>query len=95
MREISKNLMCICLRNGIEIWVEKEKAQRLIDLLGTTKTKFVEIGNEIINSVDVLGVFNAATMADLKMRKQGKWQCKWGTWHYNGDTCECWRLEKN
>ena len=87
MKELTKNLMCIKMRSGIEIWVEKEKAQKLIDLLGTTQTKFVEIDDEIINSVDVLGVFTPKTMEELTRRKNGEWQCKWGYWHCRNENC--------
>ena len=94
MKELTKELMCIKLRSGVEIWVEKEKAQKLIDLLGTTKTKFVEIGDEIINSADVEGVFTPQTMDDLRKRKSGKWQCQYGVWHDRYEKCFCWEKEK-
>ena len=86
-QELSKNLMCIKMRSGIEIWIEKEKAQKLIDLLGTTKTKFVEIENEIINSVDIEGVFSPKTIEDLTRRKNGQWKCSYGYWHNRGEEC--------
>lgn len=87
MNELSKNLMCIKMRSGIEIWVEKEKAEKLINLLGTTQTKFVEIDNNIINSVDISGIFNPKIMAELTRRKNGQWQCKWNYWHNRGEKC--------
>jgi len=93
-KEISKNLMCIKLRSGIEIWIEKEKAEKLINLLGTTKTKFVEIDDEIINSSDVEGVFNPQTMADLAKRKNGQWKCNYDRWHSRGETCGCYEINR-
>lgn len=94
MNELAKNLMCIKMHSGVEIWVEKEKAQKLIDLLGTTQTKFVEIDGEIINSASVEGVFTPQTMEDMKRRKNGQFQCKWEYWHERGDKCAHGELEK-
>lgn len=93
-KELSKNLMCIRMRGGIEIWIEKEKAQKLIDLLGTTKTKFVEIEDEIINSVDVEGIFTPKTMEELTRRKNGQWKCVFNFWHQRGEQCAHGELNK-
>jgi len=87
MNELSKNLMCIKMHSGVEIWVEKDKAQKLIDLLGTTKTKFVEIGNEMINSSSVEGIFTPQTMENLTRRKNGQWKCDYGEWHQRNEEC--------
>ena len=88
--ELTKELMCIKMRSGVEIWVEKEKAQKLIDLLGTTETKFVEIEDELINSGSVEGVFSSKTMDELTRRKNGQWQSKDGKWHDRGTRiCKC------
>lgn len=94
MNKLSKNLMAIKMRSGVEIWVEKEKAQRLVDLLGTTKTKFVEIGNEIINSADVEGIFTPQTMEDMTRRKNGQWKCSFREWHNKGEICAHGELAK-
>lgn len=94
MNELTKNLMCIRLRSGVEIWVEKEKAEKLINLLGTTATKFVEIENEIINSADVEGVFTPQTMEGMTRRKNGQYKCEFGTWHNRNEICGCWELER-
>ena len=82
------------MRSRIEIWVEKEKAEKLINLLGTTKTKFVEIENEIINSADIEGVFSAKTMEDLTRRKNGQWKCNLGYWHQRGEKCAHGEFER-
>ena len=82
---ITKELLCIKMRNGVEIWTEKEKAQRLIDLLGTTETKFVEIGDEMINSASIDGVFTPQTMEELTRRKNGQWKDEKGIWRNRGD----------
>ena len=79
--------MCIRMHSGVEIWVEKEKAQKLISLIGTTQTKFVEVENEIINSASIEGVFSPETMEELAHRKNGEWVCDYGAWHKRNDQC--------
>lgn len=86
--KITKQIMCIKMRSGVEIWVEKAKAQKLIDLMGTAETRFVDIDGEIINSANVEGVFGAKTMEDNWHRKNGYWKCKQGNyWHKRNEEC--------
>lgn len=87
-QEITKNLMCIKMRSGVEIWVEEKKAQKLIELMGTADTKFVDIDGEMINSASVEGIFGAKTMEENWYRKNGYWKCKQGNyWHKRGEQC--------
>lgn len=89
-QSLTKELMCIKMRSGVEIWVEKEKAQKLIDLLGTTESKFVDIGGEMISSMNVEGVFSAKTIEELTRRKNGQWKDSKGKWQNRGSVeCKC------
>ena len=54
-KQITKKLMAIVMRDGIEIWIEDDKIQNLKKvLMMTEKSKFIELWNEVINSSDVL-----------------------------------------
>lgn len=91
--EISKNLMCVQIRNGIELWVEAEKAQEFQkDLVGGLKG-FCQFDGQIINTADVVGIFNAQTIESFTRRKNGEWFCKSQAWHGRGEKCECSSLE--
>ena len=86
--ELTKQIMCIKMRSGVEIWVEKEKAEKLINLMGTADTKFVDIDGEMINSASVEGIFTPQTMEDTTRRKNGQWKCEAGNyWHNRGEIC--------
>lgn len=87
MNEVSKQLMCIKMKSGVEIWIEKEKAQRLIDLLGLPESRFVDLEGGVINSASIEGVYPAQFMEDLTRRKNGMWQCHTGYWHDKGQQC--------
>lgn len=69
-KEITKNLMAVVMRNGIEIWIEKDKIKKLILILSTAKTsKFIVVENEVINTADIIGVFSAKTMEEFILRR--------------------------
>ena len=86
MNELSKNLMCIALRNGTEIWIEEEYIINLKKvLLISSQSKFIEIGKEVINTADITGIFDAKTMETTTRRKSGQWQDKEGQWHNKYD----------
>lgn len=90
MNELTKKLMCVQMRSGVEIWVEDGKAQRLQDALGMiTQSKFIRFEDQTFNTADIVGVFEAKTMSDLTRRKNGEWQCQRGQWHGKGEKCEC------
>jgi len=65
MNDLSKSLMCVQLRSGIEIWVEEERARTLQEILSAiTQSKFIRFEGETFNedeysiplSLDSLGM---------------------------------------
>lgn len=84
--EIVKEIMCIKIRDGIEVWVEKEKIEKFIDDLITGKIgRFVKIENQLLNTADIVGIFDANAMEDSTRRKNGQWKDKKGSWHDKGE----------
>ena len=76
--ELTKNLYCISLRNGVELWIEEDRIENFKKVLETKR--FIEIDNRVINSVDVVGIFLAKDMEDITRKKQGQWKDKKGVW---------------
>lgn len=90
MNEVSKSLLCVSMRNGVEMWVEKEKAEKLQEALQRiTQSKFIRYEGQTVNTADIVGIFDASTMADLTRRKNGQWKCKKGEWHESRQDCDC------
>ena len=88
--EIAKKQKCIFIRNGIEIWIDEDKANVIeIDLLRGITNNFIKAGNRIINVKEVVGIFSPEDLDDLKRRKNGQWKCSYGRWHNRGENCEC------
>ncbi len=88
--EIAKKQECIFIRNGIEIWVDEDKAIKIkTDLLQGIANNFIKAGNRIINVKEIVGIFNPDDLEDLKRRKNGQWKCSYGRWHNRGENCEC------
>lgn len=88
MSNLTKNLMCISMRNGINLWLEEDRIKNVKEFLKTAKG-FIEIDNEMINSVDIIGIFSARTMEEQIRIKNGEWKCKFGNWHKKGQECNC------
>lgn len=90
MGELSKELMCIQIRSGIEIWLERARAEAFIRALSVPNApQFVEVDGNMINRADVVGIFGAANMEDSTRRKNRQWQCRAGTWHDKNQECSC------
>jgi hypothetical protein len=84
-----KEQVCLYLRNGIEIWVDKDKAKDFSkDLIDGLKA-FVYIEKRLVNTVDIVGIFQPDDLEDLKRRKNGQWKCDKGAWHDRGEYCGC------
>jgi hypothetical protein len=92
-QEIAKNLMCITMMNGLEIWKEEDRMLSLIEQLKSGKTGFVGIDNILLNTSSILSITPAGEMQDQTRRKNGQWKCKHGTWHERGEQCACSGLE--
>ncbi len=76
------------MRNGAEIWVEEERINTLIDnLMVLQENKFIKVGEEIINTADIIGILSAKTMEEITRRKNGQWKCQYGYWHERGEEC--------
>lgn len=90
MNELSKNLVCIVIRGGIEIWVERDRSEAMVSLLTSQNPpQFVKYEQRLINRADVVGIFTAGDMENTTRRKNGGWQCKESHWHEKGEKCEC------
>lgn len=89
MNELSKQLMCVQIRSGMQIWVEHDRAKNLINKLKNEDGRFIEFDGQIFNRADIVGVFSPNTMSEHTRRKNGEWQCDKATWHKRGETCEC------
>lgn len=78
------------MRNGIEIWIDGEKAKILEERLSNLeKHVFFTYENRVINTADISGLFTAQDMADQEKRKNGQWKCERGNWHDKKAKCEC------
>lgn len=94
--EVSKNLVCIVIRNGIHIWIEADRAETLRQVLhSANEHKFIEFDERFINTADLTGIFTPQDLAELTRRKNGEWQCKHGKWWNKGQSqCECSSMER-
>ena len=95
MTNITRSLVAIVIRGGIEIWVEKEKAVSLAQALSRQDCpQFIRYGEQLINKADITGIFSPQVMEEKVRRRNGMWQCQSGTWHDRGEKCGCLPLDE-
>jgi len=81
---------CIVMRNGVEVWVERKKAEQFeSDWQKGMIRGAVGIEGRTVNTMDVIGVFAPEDMDSATRRKNGDWKCHAGTWHQRFEKCEC------
>lgn len=94
-KKLTQNLKCLVMRNGIELWIDGEKAEILESKLSNLdKHVFFTYEGRVINTADISGLFTAQDMADQEKRKNGQWRCERGNWHDKKSKCECRELRK-
>lgn len=90
MNNLSVGLVCIAMRNGVEVWIEKQKLVELEKILGGIKqSTFLGIEGRTINTADIVGIFTPEDMESNTRRRRGEWQCSHGAWHGKNEKCEC------
>lgn len=89
MKELAKQEVCVLIRGGLELWIEKDSMEMLERALSDTSKRFVKINGQLINPYEILGVFTPTAMEDKQRRKNGQWKCLKGKWHEKGHICEC------
>lgn len=89
-QELSKSVVCIQMRTGVEVWIESSRADNVqATLQAITQSKFIKLDNQTLNTADIVGVFQASTMEAATRRKNGQTQCKEGVWHDKNEKCDC------
>jgi len=87
MNEVSRELMCIFIRGGVELWVEKEKIGAIQEQI--KRGVLFTIEGNMINANDIIGIFKPEVIADRTRRRNGQHQCEYGKWHERFKKCEC------
>lgn len=95
MNEVSVSLLCVQVRSGAELWIEKSRAENFMKWLAQPNApQFVECEGNMINRADIVGIFTPQVMETSVRRKNGEWQCKKGQWHERKQECGCRSLEE-
>ena len=85
--EITKNLMAVVVRGGIEVWIDEDKVDSLKSLI--ERGGIIGIGKNLINSKDIVGIFEAEVIQE-RDNKKGGYKCLRfeDTYHTRGEKCE-------
>ena len=88
-KEIANKQKCLMIRNGVEIWLDEKRWEKLEYALKNSIGKFYDMEGRTINVADIVGIFLPIDLEEMKRRKNGQWKCGYGVWHNRGDDCEC------
>lgn len=95
-QDITKNQICLLLRNGVQFWMSQEKSDILYEIINPTdpnkpRPDFIRLGDENARffRTEISGFFTPLQVEELTRRKNGQWQCQNGTWHDRFVKCEC------
>lgn len=95
-QEITKNQICLLLKNGIQFWMSEERADTLYELISPTdaskqRPEFIRLGEEKARffRTEISGFYTPQQVEELTRRKNGQWQCVQGIWHDRFTKCEC------
>lgn len=92
MNELANKQKCLIQRNGVQIWLDDEKAEKLQSILSAiTEHKFIQFDGRTINTADCTGIYLPVDMNDMVRRKNGQYKCNIGNgiWHERGAVCDC------
>lgn len=88
---------CIVQRNGVELWIDAERADKLQQVLEImTEHKFIRLEGTgcTINTADITGIYEPTLINDMKRRKNGEWKCRDAQWHQRKEVCGCSELKR-
>jgi len=88
---ITNPQMGLVMRNGLELWLDKEKAMDIGESMLSSPKGIMRIDGRFINAVDIIGIFTPQDLEDYHKVKRGQWRCKYGNWHSRDENCECAR----
>ena len=90
-QEITNKTKCLLTREGIEIWLNDEQAEKISHLILTAKdNKLIEIEGETVSVNSISGIYTAEKIELLRRKKHGEWQCGYcKRWHKRDEECGC------
>jgi len=90
-QEITNKTKCLLTREGIEIWIDENQAEKISELILTAKNnKLIEIDGETISIGSISGIYSGQIIENLRRKKQGDWECEYcHRWHKRGEECGC------
>ena|SRR3990167_1328659 len=93
--QLSNKQKCLVMRNGIEIWLDGDKANKIGNDMLVIPRGIFKAEDRFLNTADIIGIFTPEDMDNLTRRKNGQWKCeKRGRWHDRGIKCECLTIEQ-
>ena len=89
-QEITNKTKCLLTKQGIEIWIDDNQAEKISELINKSDVKIFEIEGQTISVWSVEGIFDADYVYRQRKTKAGMWQCEFcKRWHPKFEECGC------
>lgn len=71
-------------------YVSDDRGKNIVNVLNAQDRPFMlKIGENFVQTNDIIGVVTAAQVDDMEKRRRGLWQCGKGNWHNRDEVCKC------
>lgn len=83
-------MYCLVTRNDFQYWLRDDQVEQVQSVLNSG-AKWLKLGNDYINTADVVGIVNEEVYRNRVQRKRGFQQVGYGEWVSRYDTQDNWK----
>ena len=86
MNELSTKNFVLVLTDGTRFFLDEKESEMAKEAL-KVGSKWIEIGEAMINTFNVSRIVSGGDYAELEKAKRGEWKCSCGNWIPKGMRC--------
>ena len=83
-------MFCLITRNDLQYWVRDDQVKQIQEVL-ESGVKWLKLGDDFINTSDIVGLVNESAIKEKTQRKRGFFQVGNGEWASRYDTQDNWK----
>jgi len=89
-QEITTKTKCLLTKQGIEIWIDNNQAEKISELINKAEVKIIEIEGQTISVWSIEGMFDAEYVYRQRKVKAGMCECEFcKRWYPRFKECGC------
>lgn len=88
--QLSLENTVVVTRGTGRYYVSSDRGKNIVNILNSEDRPFMmKIGENFVQTNDIIGVVTAAQVDDMEKRRRGLWQCGKANWHNRDEVCKC------